>query len=276
MRNSSPATQSPEPPESSLRNTEPAVADWLSYATDACQRASLVLDTMRKRGNAYKEHLEQGTPPLLKFDHELVLDGRMLSRPCNYALLRIVPSAEAPADPTARPVIVVDPRAGHGPGIGGFKMDSEVGVAMRTGHQVYFITFRPEPENGQTLADVMYAEARFIDEVKQRHPHSTTKPVIIGNCQAGWAIAGLAALHPEVAGPLMLVGSPLSYWAGSSKLNPMRYSGAALGGAWLAALSADLGAGQFDGAHLVENFEKLNPANAWWTKYYNLWSKVDT
>jgi hypothetical protein len=251
-------------------------ADWAAYATDALQRTALVLDVMRQRGNAYWEHWEQGKPPLLKFEHELVQDGSTLPRPCNYALLRIVSDASLPVDPTARPIVVVDPRAGHGPGIGGFKMDSEVGVAMRAGHPVYFITFRPEPEDGQTLADVMHAEVRFIEEVIRRHPQSAAKPVIIGNCQAGWAIAGLAALYPKVTGPLMLVGSPLSYWAGGDALNPMRYSGAPLGGAWLAALSSDFGAGRFDGAHLVDNFERLNPAFAHWTKYYNLWSKVDT
>jgi hypothetical protein len=74
----------------------------------------------------------------------------------------------------------------------------------------------------------------------------------------------------------MLVGAPLSYWAGGAKLNPMRYSGAALGGAWLAALSGDLGGGRFDGAHLVKNFENLNPANSLWGRYYKLWSQVDT
>ena len=274
----------PQPPATKPMLDDPPAArqaavsatDWLAYATDAAQRAALVLDTMRQRGNDYREHRERGTPPLLKFEHELVLDGRTMARPCNYALLRILNGPDMPVNPLARPVVVVDPRAGHGPGIGGFKMDSEVGVAMRAGHPVYFITFRPEPEDGQTLADVMRAEVQFIEEVKRRHPKCTAKPVIIGNCQAGWAIAGLAALNPGVTGPIMLVGSPLSYWAGGDKLNPMRYSGGALGGAWLASLSADLGAGRFDGAHLVENFEKLNPAFTKWTKYYNLWSKVDT
>jgi len=56
----------------------------------------------------------------------------------------------------------------------------------------------------------------------------------------------------------------------------MRYAGASLGGSWLASLTSDLGADRFDGVHLVENFEKLNPANTWWNKYYNLWSQVDT
>jgi hypothetical protein len=56
----------------------------------------------------------------------------------------------------------------------------------------------------------------------------------------------------------------------------MRYSGGLLGGSWLTALTSDLGAGKFDGSHLVSNFENLNPANTLWTKYYNVWSKVDT
>jgi len=257
--------------------TPPAGAeDAAAYLVDAAQRSALFLDTLLDRGNAYAEHLEQGTPPLLKFGHELLLDGRDLPEPCNYALLRLLPPEGVVVNDKLRPVVVVDPRAGHGPGIGGFKFDSEVGVAMRAGHAVYFITFRPQPEEGQTLFSVGRAEARFLEEVIARHPKSGGKPVVIGNCQAGWAMMALDAMRPELFGPVIVVGSPLSYWAGSSKLNPMRYAGAALGGSWLASLTADLGADRFDGAHLVDNFERLNPANTLWNKYYQLWSKVDT
>src|SRR6476659_10111698 len=56
----------------------------------------------------------------------------------------------------------------------------------------------------------------------------------------------------------------------------MRYSGGLLGGTWLASLSSDLGAGKFDGAHLVQNFENLNPANTFWNKYYQMFANVDT
>ena len=248
----------------------------MGYWVDVAQRSALFLDTLLDRGNDYAEHLENGTPPLLKFEFETVLDGRNLPKPCNYALLRFLAPADLPVKPRARPVVVVDPRAGHGPGIGGFKFDSEVGVAMRAGHAVYFITFRPQPEESQTLCAVMEAEARFIEEVIARHPQCPAKPVVIGNCQAGWAMTALNALRPELFGPLMVVGAPLSYWAGSAKLNPMRYSGATMGGSWLASLTADLGAGRFDGAHLVKNFERLNPAHTLWSKYYKLWANVDT
>ena len=246
------------------------------YFTDAVQRTFLFVETLLDRGNNYVKHLEQGTPALLKFEHEVVLDGRDLPEPCNYALLRLIPPFTFPVNTQARPVIVVDPRAGHGPGIGGFKMDSEVGMAMRAGHTVYFVTFRPEPEEGQTLWTVMHAEARFIEAVIARHPQSAAKPVVIGNCQAGWAMMALNATRPELFGPLMIMGAPVSYWAGSAKLNPMRYSGAMLGGSWLASLTSDLGADRFDGVNLVDNFERLNPANTLWNKYYNLWSHVDT
>ncbi len=245
-------------------------------ARDAFERNVLFMDTLRRRGNTYLEHVAAGEPALLKFGHELILDGRSLPRPCNYALLRVLPASPIELDPRARPVVVVDPRAGHGPGIGGFKDDSEVGVALRAGHPVYFVTFRPQPEEGQTLFDVMDAEARFVEEVIARHPECSRKPVVIGNCQAGWAISMLAAVRPELFGPLLVVGAPLSYWAGSSTQNPMRYSGATMGGAWLAALTADLAGDRFDGAYLVENFERLNPSNSCWSKYYRLWSQVDT
>lgn len=254
----------------------PSLDGTSAYLADAAQRTALFLDTMLDRGNNYIAHLEKGTPPLLKFEHELVLDGRDLCPPCNYALLRLLPPASMPVNRLARPVVVVDPRAGHGPGIGGFKFDSEVGMAMRAGHPVYFVTFRPEPEEGQTLFTVAQAEARFLEHVIARHPESPARPVVIGNCQAGWAMMALNAVRPELFGPLMIMGAPLSYWAGSSKLNPMRYAGASLGGSWLASLTGDLGVDRFDGVHLVENFEKLNPANTWWNKYYNLWSSVDT
>jgi hypothetical protein len=72
----------------------------------------------------------------------------------------------------------------------------------------------------------------------------------------------------------------MSYWSGASQEgqvdNPMRYAGGNLGGTWLSSFSADLGNGVFDGAYLVENFESLNPANTFWDKYYQVFSKVDT
>ena len=62
-------------------------------------------------------------------------------------------------DPAKPPFVVVDPRAGHGPGIGGMKQDSEIGVALAAGHPCYFIGFLPEPVPGQTIEDVCAAEA---------------------------------------------------------------------------------------------------------------------
>jgi hypothetical protein len=56
----------------------------------------------------------------------------------------------------------------------------------------------------------------------------------------------------------------------------MRYAGGLLGGSWLASLASDLGAGTFDAAHLVSNFENLNPANTLWDKPYHLFSNIDT
>ena len=44
----------------------------------------------------------------------------------------------------------------------------------------------------------------------------------------------------------------------------------------LTAFASDLGAGKFDGAWLVQNFENQNPANTLWSKQYNLYSKIDT
>jgi pimeloyl-ACP methyl ester carboxylesterase len=138
------------------------------------------------------------------------------------------------------------------------------------------VGFLTQPVPGQTIEDVCEAEAQFVAEVARRHPEAQGKPVLVGNCQAGWQIMMMAAIRPDIVGPILLAGSPLSYWAGVHGRNPMRYLGGLLGGTWLTALAGDLGHGIFDGANLVANFESLNPANTYWDKAYNVYSKVDT
>ncbi|RKP49761.1 DUF3141 domain-containing protein [Pararobbsia silviterrae] len=254
-----------------------------AYAIDAWQRRVLYADVMRERGNQYREHLAERVPNVLDFEVELVLDGRTLPRPVNYGLVRIVAPADLPVDPAPtndpgrlRPFVVFDPRAGHGPGIGGFKRDSEIGAALRAGHPCYFVGFLPDPVPGQTVEDVMRAEAAFMEKVIELHPASPARPAVIGNCQAGWQVLMTAAMRPDLFGPIIVAGAPVSYWAGWRGMNPMRYTGGLLGGTWLTALTSDLGDGRFDGAWLVQNFENLNPANTLWQKQYTLYANVDT
>lgn len=252
---------------------------WWSYAVDACQRSVLFWDTIRQRGNQFIEHERAGLPPVLIYDYEMVVDGKNLERPVNYALVRIIPPDGVEVKETERPYLIVDPRAGHGPGIGGFKEDSQVGVALRAGHPVYFVVFGPEPVAGQTIADVIRAQGHFVEAVTKRHPDSP-KIAMIGNCQGGWATMMLAAARPGLVGPLVINGAPMSYWSGHLEegpgKNPMRYLGGLYGGSWGALWGCDLGNGKFDGANLVQNFESLNPANTFWDKYYRLYANVDT
>jgi len=250
--------------------------DVNEYMRDAWQRSIMFLDVLRQRGNIYRDQKAKAVPHVLEFETELILDGRSLPRPVNYGLVRIVPPGDAGTDPRKRPFVVVDPRAGHGPGIGGMKKESEIGVALGAGHPCYFIGFTPEPMPDQTIEDIWTAEAAFIAEVAKRHPEAVGKPAIIANCQAGWQTMIMAAVEPGVAGPILLAGSPLSYWAGVRGKNPLRYLGGLLGGTWATALAGDVGAGKFDGASLVSNFEKLNPANTLWDKPYNVYANIDT
>jgi len=250
--------------------------DARAYWIDAFQRGVLFVDVLQQRSERYREHAAKAAPHVLRFGHELVMDGRMLPRPVNYALVRILPPAGITVDVGKRPFVIVDPRAGHGPGIGGFKAQSEVGVVLNAGHPCYFIGFLPDPVPGQTIEDIAHAEAAFLERVIALHPKAEGKPAVVGNCQAGWAIMLLAAMRPELFGPIIVAGSPLSYWAGVHGENPMRYTGGLLGGSWMTSLLGDLGNGKFDGAWLVNNFENLNPANTYWTKHHNLYSKIDS
>jgi len=264
------------------------------YILDAAQRSILYLDIMNKRGNNYINHIEFGKPPVLTFDYEIIEDGRTFNPPVNFYLAcicdrRITEPGEGSVKrekrrnhselqtdhPKKRPIIISDPRAGHGSGIGGSKRDSEIGMALNEGHPVYFILFDSDPFPGQTFAHVHRAHIRFIETVIQRHPEAA-KPALIGNCQAGWAAALIGADRPDIVGPMIFNGAPLSYWAGVNGKNPMRYRGGLFGGVWSASLWSDLGNGIFDGANLVAGFEDLNPANTIWDKNYYLYANVDT
>nr|WP_259672499.1 DUF3141 domain-containing protein [Alcaligenes faecalis] len=244
-----------------------------SYFVDAWQRAILYADIERQVGDQYQAQRKVEVPNVLNFPAELVMSGLTLPRPVNYLMVRILAPEDQPTDPSKRPFLVVDPRAGHGPGIGGFKSDSEIGAALQAGHPCYFVGFLPDPIPGQTVEDVMRAHAAFVSKAAELHPESQGKPVVIGNCQAGWQVMMAAAVWPELFGPLILAGAPVSYWAGR---NPMRYAGGLLGGSWLTAMTSDLGNGRFDGAWLVKNFENLDPANTLWSKQYNVYAKADT
>jgi hypothetical protein len=253
-------------------------SEFFAYQRDFVERSILFLDALRQRADNLLEHERLGLPALLDFKWEMLVDARAFERPANYALLRITEAhghcAETCVEAEKPPVLIIDPRAGHGPGIGGFKRESEVGMALLEGHPVYFVIFFPEPCDGQTLADVLHALRRFVEEVARRHPGKP--PVLYGNCQAGWAITLLSADCHGLVGPAVLNGSPLSYWGGESGVNPARLAAGLLGGVWLTHFLADLGNGRLDGAWLAQNFETLKPANALWDKYANLFSHIDT
>jgi pimeloyl-ACP methyl ester carboxylesterase/tellurite resistance protein len=266
------------------------------YLVDRFQRNILFWDILRKRGNNYLDHLEAGQPPILIFDYEMVIDGKNFPKPVNYSMVRIIDRRRKKSARVSkiddrrttkkgeivdndglpsRPIVIIDPRAGHGPGIGGSKLDSQIGIALELGHPVYFVLFAPDPEKNQTLVDVHQAEIKFLEKIIELHPDAP-RPAVVGNCQAGWAAALIGADRPDLTGPLIFNGSPLSYWGGTEGRNPMRYRGGLYGGTWLTSLSCDLGNGKFDGAHLVAGFEDLNPANTFWTKYRHLFNNIDT
>jgi hypothetical protein len=116
-----------------------------AYFLDATQRSILLLDILCQRGNIYREQQGKTAPNVLAFEAELILDGRTLERPVNFGLVRIVPPEGTDIDPAKRPFVVVDPRAGHGPGIGGMKKDSEIGVALEAAIHAISSAFFPTP-----------------------------------------------------------------------------------------------------------------------------------
>ncbi len=255
-------------------NTNNITRDWNEYWTDFWQRNILFMDVMRRRGNDMVTMTTEESANVLTFPIEKVMEGRFFERPINYWLARVLPSPEIPTNNNKRPYVVQDPRAGRGPGIAGFKKDSEIGMALAHGHPVYFIGFDAEPIGEQTYQDVIRGQVKFYQEVARLHPHSP-KLCAIGNCAAGYLTMFSAMQEPELFGPILIAGSPLSYWNGERGRNPMRYSGGMIGGSWLVSLLGDIGGGRFDGTNLVMNFNLLNFDNFLWGKQYDLYANID-
>ena len=63
----------------------------------------LVLDALNQRGNTHLAEAAKEAPHTLSFAAEVVLDGRTLERPVNYALVRIIPPAGVTIDPAKPP-----------------------------------------------------------------------------------------------------------------------------------------------------------------------------
>jgi Protein of unknown function (DUF3141) len=223
-------------------------AAFNEYVRDFWQRSLLFLDILRQRGNQLEQMLAHSVASVLIHDSELVMRGDELLHPVNYSLLRIIPPEGVEIDDRKRPVFVRDPRAGQGPGIGGVKQLSEIGDAFKAGHPVYFAGFTASPLEGQRVEDGARAVTVFLEKVAELHPAALGKPFVFGNCQAGWHAMMAACMRPDVVGPMVLAGAPLSYWAGVRGKNAMRYLGGWYGGSWLDRLMSDIGNGIFDAA----------------------------
>src|SRR6201993_3422544 len=103
MGNQMSSKQTPVPPAQLPSDMFGMWGPAVDYMIDAGQRTVLFWDVMRQRGNQYREHLAETTPHVLSYEAELIIDGRTLNRPVNYALLRIVPPKGVTIDPQRRP-----------------------------------------------------------------------------------------------------------------------------------------------------------------------------
>ena len=145
------------------------------------------------------------------FDYELAINGRTLERPVNYMLLPIKPEPGV-VDPKKRPFVIVDPRSGHGPDIGGSKEASQVG-AVRARSTSHRSTVRGGRSDTPTAAQPVYGlllfgkpplpSFFFVGDEAQGHSLSTTyHPVepTTGHLQAVGVVRHDFPLLPRGAG----------------------------------------------------------------------------
>ena len=87
---------------------------WPQYAALRAARGDLLGHAAPARQQLL-EHVQQGQPPVLHFKHEMVLDGRTLQKPVNYALLRIIPPEGVASTPRSAPTSSSTRAAGTAP-----------------------------------------------------------------------------------------------------------------------------------------------------------------
>jgi pimeloyl-ACP methyl ester carboxylesterase len=188
---------------------------WQAYWKDAAQRAVLTMDVLRQRGDIFLEHEEAGCPPVLIYDYDVVMDGADLPRPCCYQLLRIKcagwastvrlspgngPISSSTRAPDMAPASAVSSRTARSASpcaaaIRSISLPS--GACRKRG--------RPWPTSP--------FRSRVRAQVMEEHPDAPN-PIITGNCQGGWAALLLAATNPDLTGPVVLNGAPVSTWVG--------------------------------------------------------------
>ena len=179
-----------------IAQVDPRTLDPLSaYLVDAAQRTILYWDVMRQRGNQYREHMAQQAPNVLHFGAELIMRraharaaGQLRPRPHHAARRRHVDQrngrsswstrapATAPASAASRPTARSASR--WPPAI-----RATSSASCRSG---------PRPDDRGRDG----GRGRIPRQVISLHPQADGKPVVIGNCQGGWAAMMLAAATP--------------------------------------------------------------------------------
>ena len=228
--------------------------DVISFSTDFFQRAVLMADTLIQRGeNSLEEHKY-----FSKYEMEMVLNGSDSPFPCNYHLMHVIPPEEIHFKKNMeRPVLICPPYT-RKPGIEMIAQVNQVSVAWDHGYEVYYLLFDPTPVTGQEIADTVRTVCSYIKHLNQEYPHPQG-PILVGNCQAGWHSLLCGLYDPKLKYTLSAVGAPISYWSGEPGDDSLRFGGAAVGGAWVAAFLSDvLGGKIFDGANLSLNFDALH------------------
>jgi hypothetical protein len=90
---------------------------------------------------------------------------------------------------------------------------------------------------------VVHAEAALLEHVIAARPKAEGKPVVVGDCKAGWQIMIGATLRRLLFGPIIIGAPPLLLLGWAARRPPRRL-------VWLTTLTNDLGNGNSTGPGL--------------------------
>jgi hypothetical protein len=205
--------------------TGPGMSAWPEYLVDAFQRRVLFLDLLRQRGNDAIEMESRPLATVLRFEHEVIMSGKTLRRPMNYALSKIIAPPGVVTNPNKRPVVVIDPRAGQrarNRRVQGGERDRRCAECRPSG---LFHRLQAIPEPGQQFLDVVEGQVTFLRaRVVALHP-GRAAPVCDRQLPGG--LPDSDGRHAAARPVWALSGRGLAdvVLAGRHGENPMRYSG---------------------------------------------------
>jgi poly(3-hydroxybutyrate) depolymerase len=192
--------------------------------------------------------LAQRRPPRWSTEHSIVLEAPL-------ARLR---DFSAPDADDQLPVLVIPPQAGHDSCIVDYSpQQSQMRTILAAGHRRAFAL----DWVGATPATADAGIEDYLEVLGRAVQSIGGRAHLIGDCQGGWLATIYASLWPEHVATLTIAGAPIDFHAGAPVIGELLGRLAPGGDLSFYEQLVRAGGGVLRGAHMLQGFVAINPAD---------------